>query len=467
MSELHELTASEIIKKIKTEEVSVVEVVSSFLERISRVNPHINAINQVQPERLMSEAKMADNLPKSKKIGKLRGLPISIKDTCHVKGFVCSKSCIGLHKEPSIHDATVVERLRAEGAIILGISNTPELLLSFETDNVLYGRTNNPHNLNYSPGGSSGGEAAIIAAGGSPVGIGSDAGGSIRVPAHYSGISGHKPTTGLVPLTGTIPSDGIGLGSQILSFGPMARSVDDLITIMEIISGYDNKDPHAPPVDFKDPNQVELKKLSVAYFENNPAGGQPPCFETINILNQVIDVLKGEVAIIKKDFPTPVLNILKFQELFIFGGDRGELFKKTIENIGTFPISALTKEFINLAEKSTLNTTEFRQRLVEVEKFRFEMMRFMNQYDILISPVTPTSARLHGSSFFHFFDDSGYVMTHNITGWPATVIPCGFTKEKMPIGIQIAAKPWQDEVALALARKIQSVIGIPKVVLLQ
>ena len=460
MQEIYSLSATKLIKKIKTKKLSVTEVSSAFINRIEQVNPSLNAVLQFDPERILNDAKIADSIISSGiKINKLHGLPITIKDACHVKNFIVSKGCPGLFKTPSTYDSTVVARLKAAGAIILGLTNTPELLLSYESDNLIYGRTNNPYDLTRTPGGSSGGEAAIIAAGGSPAGIGSDAGGSIRQPAHYCGICAHKPTQGLVPLTGNFPLDSAGIGSHLLTMGPMARNVEDLILLMSVISGTDQIDPNAPPVIFKKTIPVNLKSLRIAYFFNNPTD-TPPCHDTVKAMSNVIELLRNEFFSVTKDYPELLNSVYRLHlETFMFAGDGGQSIRQLFAKLKQDHISPLSESFLNLASQYKFSVTELRQRLIEVEQFRYGMLRYMENYDIIISPVTATPAHFHGETFANI-RDVGYAIAHNLTGWPVTVVPCGYANNGLPIGIQIIAKPWHDHVCLAVAMKIQKTLGV-------
>ncbi len=238
--EIYQLSASEIIRKIANKDLTARQAAEAFIKRIKEVNQQLNAIHQVDTVRILHAADEADQaILMGKSLGKLHGLPITIKDTCEVSGFIVGKGYPYFLKYAT-KDSTIVSRLKAEGAIILGVTNVPELLFAYETDNRTHGRTNNPYDLARTPGGSSGGEAALLAVGGSPLGMGSDAGGSIRQPAHYCGICAHKPTQGLLPVAGDIPFDGAaGLVSSVLTIGPMGRYVEDLVLAMEVISGGD------------------------------------------------------------------------------------------------------------------------------------------------------------------------------------------------------------------------------------
>ena len=463
MSEICELSATQLVANIKNKTLSSVEIAQAFTRKIEQINPLINAIHQVDNERILDQALKADKaISAGNTSGKLYGLPVTIKDALEVKGFTCSKGFPGFLNGPSTFNATVVQRLINEGAIVLGITNVPELLLSYESDNLIYGRTNNPHDVKRTPGGSSGGEAAIIASGGSPAGIGTDAGGSIRQPAHYSGICGHKPTQGLVPSTGKIPTDATGLPSQILCVGPMARHVEDLTLLMQIIAGVDSHDPYSMPVPFGNPDTVDIKNLRIAYFYDN--GSANASEDTVKVISDVIRMLKSEVSSIHEAYPEPIRNIYQLHwETFMLGGDGGALLKKLYARFNQKEVSPLAQQFLQRAEQCHFSALELRQHFIAIDQFRYDMMHFMDDYDVILSPVAATPARVHGETPSHL-EDFNYVTVHNLTGWPATVVPCGKSTEGLPVGIQIAARPWQDHVCLALAKKIQTLTGVFPVV---
>lgn len=459
MNNLYELSASELIRKISSKEVLVSEVAESFITRINKINPVLNALNQFNSESILSNAYLADKKFKSINKGKLYGLPLSVKDAFHVKEFFCSKGSLGLYGKKSTFDATAVSRLRAEGAQIYGITNTSELLLAYESDNLIHGRTNNPYDLNRTPGGSSGGQAAIIAMGGSPVGIGNDAGGSIRQPAHYCGIAAHKPTHGLIPNTGNIPIDGFGLASQLVSIGPMSRYVEDLILMMDVLSGPDGIDPHAVPVPFIKNKKFNLNDLKIAYFYDNPTGVLPTT-ETIKAVDKVVEILKPHVNKIVEAYPTPLNDVYKLHyETFILGGDGGQSLINIINNFKDKQISPLTKEYLELSKNCIFSTAELRQRFAQLARFRYEMASFMKDFDLIISPISATPARFHGETFANV-RDFGYITAHNLTGWPATVLPCIYSKEGLPIGVQLVSNSWEDHIPLQVALFLQKILGV-------
>ena len=261
MSELTFLSAVAMAEQIRKQELSPVELVEAHLARIEKLNPKLNAFVHVDAEGARRQARAAEKaVTRHEKLGPLHGVPISIKSSIEVKGMSCESGTKLRAGFVAAQDAPLVSRLRQAGAIILGTTNAPELLMAWETDNLLYGRTNNPWDLSRTPGGSSGGEAAAIAAGCSAGGVGSDGGGSIRVPAHFSGICGLKPTPGRIPATGHFPTS-VGPFALLGVVGPMARTIADLKVLFEVMQGPDDSDPSAAPVPVRWPKRDDLKKL--------------------------------------------------------------------------------------------------------------------------------------------------------------------------------------------------------------
>ena len=223
-------SATEQAKAIRDRQISSEELVRACIKRIEEVNPKLNAVVQLPAETALRQAREADKaLAKGEIRGPLHGVPFTLKDAIETEGVISTGGTLGRASYVPKEDATVVKRLRAAGGVLLGKTNCPEFGWAWESDNLVYGRTNNPYDLSLSPGGSSGGESAIIAAGGSPLGLGSDAGGSVRFPAHCTGIAGIKPTSGRVPRTGHFPGPG-GTLDALWQIGPLARSVADLNT---------------------------------------------------------------------------------------------------------------------------------------------------------------------------------------------------------------------------------------------
>jgi len=264
------LSACEQARLIRERSISSRELISAHLERISAVNPLLHAAVEVQAEHALSDAAAADQeLAAGSLRGPLHGVPFSIKDSIEQAGTRCTAGTWGRRAAPlSTADATVVERLRLAGAIPIARTNLPDLLFAFESANLLFGQTNNPYDCARTSGGSSGGEAALIAACGSPLGLGSDAAGSVRLPAAFCGIVGLKPTSGRLPRTGHFPPAG-GWLEAVWQIGPMARRVEDLILALRVLTGPDGIDPTVPDVPYRDPSRVKLSELRVAFFTDN------------------------------------------------------------------------------------------------------------------------------------------------------------------------------------------------------
>src|SRR5438105_1744111 len=270
MPDLTFLSATSMAEQIRQKKLSPVELVEAHLAKIARLNPQLNAFVQVDADTALRQARVAEHsVTQGQSLGPLHGVPLSIKSSINVGGgFRCeagTKLRAGCVPSP---DAPLVARFRQAGAIILGVTNVPELLMAWETDNLLYGRTNNPWDLSRTPGGSSGGEAAAIAAGLSAGGVGSDGGGSIRVPAHFTGICGLKPTPGRIPATGHFPIS-VGPFALLGVVGPMARTMEDLKLLFEVMQGSDDGDPSAAPVPVCWPGKDDLKRIRIGYFEDD------------------------------------------------------------------------------------------------------------------------------------------------------------------------------------------------------
>src|SRR5438128_3398712 len=269
MSDLTLLSATQMAEKIRQRQVSPRELVEAHLQNIERLNPNLNAFIQVDAEGALRTARRAETtIEKGDALGPLYGVPLSIKGSIAVTAMRCEAGTKLRRGYVAPTDAPLVTRLREAGAIILGVTNTPELLMAWETDNLLYGRTNNPWDLTRTAGGSSGGEAAAIASGCVAGGVGIDGGGSIRVPAHFSGICGLKPTPGRIPSTGHYPNS-VGPFALLGVVGPMARTIADLRVLFEVMAGPDDGDPCAAPVPLRRIALEDLRKIPIGYFEGD------------------------------------------------------------------------------------------------------------------------------------------------------------------------------------------------------
>ena len=457
MDELIYASATSLARAIREKQVSSFEVVEAFLHRIETVNPRLNAVVQLNAEPALTQAKQADlALARGEIIGLLHGVPITVKDSFDTKGIISTAGTKGRASYIPQQDATAVARMCSAGAILLGKTNLPELSLAYESNNLIYGRTNNPYDLSRTPGGSSGGESAIIAAGGSPLGLGTDGFGSIRLPAHFCGIAGLKPTSGRIPFTGLLPH-GFGASAKLRHVGPMARYVEDLILTLPILSGVDWRDPATIPMLLDDPGKVELKGLRVAFYTDNSI--VTPTYEIIGAVRTAVHALADAGAIVEEARPA---GIEQSYELFrdLFAADGGAGVQRLLQMAGTTEIHPFVQQFGEILRPHALTTAEFGGLLVRWDMFRSTLLSFIENYDVIICPVCATPAWRHSSTITEEqFVAGSYSMTYNLTGWPGVAMRGGTSPEGLPIGVQVVARPWREDVALAVAQHLETVLG--------
>jgi amidase len=444
---------TELAQLIRTKFISSEELVNAYLKRIEAVNPPINAVVQLCADAALDQAREADaTLARGESKGALHGVPMTIKDSLDTAGVISTGGTLGRAHFIPEKDATVVARLRAAGAILLGKTNTPELTLSFETNNLVYGRTNNPFDTTRSSGGSSGGAAAIITTGGTPFDIGSDYGGSIRLPSHFCGIAGIKPTSGRVPRTGHIIPFAAGASDAYQQIGPMARYVQDLAMLLPIIAGPDWIDPAIVSMPLHDPQKVDLKQLRVVFHTDN--GAATPTPEVIQTVNKVVQALESQVALVEEKRPEGIERTWEVWDS-LDAADGGAAFTEIIRQAGT---TKTTLKFPRRGGSKAADSAEFNRRIIEVDRFRSRMLAFIKDYDVLICPVNAGVAIPHGT-LTPRIQDFSYTATYNITGWPGVVVRAGASPEGLPIGVQILARPWREDVALAVAQFVESTFG--------
>jgi amidase len=385
----------------------------------------------------------------------LHGLPITLKDSHDTEGVVTTGGTKGRASHVPAQDSAVAGRLRKAGAILLGKTNTPELTLSAETVNLVYGQTRNPYDTERSPGGSSGGAGSIIAAGGSPLDMGSDTGGSIRYPAHFCGIAGLKPTSGRVPRTGHIVPYAMGATDAFTTIGPMARFVEDLILAFPIIAGTDWHDPTIVDMPIGDPASVAMRGLRVAVYSDNGVYDSTP--ETKKAVADAAKALSDAGAIVTEDRPD-VFERMGDLPNSVSGGDGRAWTKRLLERYGTTePHPVLAKR---IAEAKEVSASEFTAHLEHLDTFRSEMLTWMQSYDLILAPVAAFPALPVGQSMEEPYSKGlSYASAYNMTGWPATVVRAGTSPEGMPIGVQVVARPWREDVSLAAALVLEKALG--------
>lgn len=440
-----------LIEGIRTRQFSSVELVEVHIQRIEQVNPKLNAVINFMPEQALAEARKADSaLTRGASLGALQGIPMTIKDSLDTAGIVTTGGTKGRESFIPEHDATVVARLKNAGAILLGKTNTPELTLLLETDNAIFGRTNNPYDLSVIPGGSSGGASAIIASGGSPFDIGTDYGGSIRQPSHFCGIAGIKPTNGRVPRTGHILDYRAGATESYQTIGPMARFVADLDILLPIIAGPDGIDPYIHPVPLQRMDSVDISALRLVYHTDN--GVATPIPEIIEAVQNAVKAVSARVASVEEKQPAGLEHTERIWR-GIAGADGGKVYRDVLKKWGT---EQPTIQWINNLQE--ISSAQLNALLIELAEFRKNMLLFMADYDVMISPINADVAPKHGTSREHI-ENFSYAYHYNLTGHPCVVVRAGTSVSGLPIGVQVIAKHWREDVALAVAKIIEDELG--------
>jgi len=351
------LSGGQQARLIREGSISSVELVRAHLERIAEVNPAINAATEVMARTALGAAQAVDERrARGEILRPFEGVPFSVKDSIEVAGTVCTAGTLGFRNQPvSERDAVLVSRLRDAGAIPIARTNLPDLLFAFESDNLIFGRTNNPYDLSRTPGGSSGGEAALIAAGGSPFGLGSDALGSVRLPAHCCGIASIKPTSGRLDRTGHVPPPG-GWAEMVWQIGPLARRAADLPALMQVLSKGEAVVPAAP----------ELRPLRIAFFTDN--GIITPDDATIATVQRAAralcsaghHVVEARPACIDRTWPL---------EMRILGPDGGDGIRQYLQSIGSTETHPLLHAWLKKYEPLRTDLAGFAKAWEELDDF--------------------------------------------------------------------------------------------------
>ena len=451
-------SAKSMAQAIQGKEVSAEELVEAHLARIEEVNPALNAVVQLAAERARAEAVEADAaLARGESKGALHGVPFTLKDSIDTEGIITTGGTLGRKDFVPDADATVTARLRAAGGILLGKTNTPELTYAGETDNLIYGRTNNPFDLSRAPGGSSGGAGAIVCCGGAAFDIGSDTGGSVRGPAHYCGITGIKPNSGRVPRTGHIVPHSFGAVDSLTQNGPMARYVEDLALILSIISGPDWDDPHIVPMPLGNPADVDISGLRVAFYTDN--GLRIPTDEIVAAVRAAADALADGGCSVEEDLPRAIPDNPEINNQ-LSRGDGQAGARRLLAKYGTTETHEWMTQLLQKASENMVSVGEYTAVLEKIDSYRSAMLGFMQNYDVIVCPVSAFAALPHGESMT---DENragiNYTATYNITGWPSTVVRGGTSPDGLPIGVQVVARPWREDVSLAVAQYLEGALG--------
>ncbi|MGC1224987.1 MAG: amidase [Candidatus Sulfotelmatobacter sp.] len=459
MHDLTFLSALAMAEQVRSKRISPVELVDAHLARIDRLNPKLNAFVEIDAHRARQAARDAENaVMRNEFTGPLHGVPCSIKSSISVAGLRCEAGSRLRAGFVAREDAPLVQRLKLAGAIILGTTNAPELLMAWETDNLLYGRTNNPWEVERTAGGSSGGEAAAIAAGMSAGGVGSDGGGSIRVPAHFCGICGLKPTPGRIPSTGHFPVSA-GPFAAIGVVGPMARTVADLKILFEAMQGPDVGDTCAAPIAVRWPNDDEVRKLKVAFFEDD--GRTPVTPETRAAVRAAAQALSRSGFEVEY-FRPPGLEEARdlWHQYFVVAG--GMLLRPMFKGRES-DMSPIMKDFLQLSESEPkLSAEALLSAWMRRDLLRARFFAEMQRHPILLCAAAAIPAFKHGERSWmvegkkvDYLDAWSYTEFFNLLGNPAAVVPVGRSSEGLPIGVQIVGRPWCEEEVLSVAAALE------------
>jgi amidase len=458
MNEILQYSATRQASLVRQRQVSSRELVAAHLNRIAEVDPKLHATVEVLTKRALAEADGADAaLARGEALGPLGGVPFSIKDSLELAGTVCTAGTLGRSgAAPSTEDATLVARLRRAGGIPIARTNLPDLLFAFESDNLLFGRTNNPYDVNRTCGGSSGGEAALIAACGSPLGLGSDAAGSVRLPAAFCGIAGIKPTSGRLPRTGHFPPAG-GWIEALWQIGPMARRVEDLATVMPLLAAPDECDPTAIGMPAPDPAAVSLRGLRAAFYTDNGFAAAHP--EVAEVVRAAARWLAAETACMDETRPA-CLPAAYDLEMKLIGPDGGDSLRRYLADLGSARVHPLLTGWLDKLEPYRTDLAGLEGYWAEWDAYRAGMFAFLRRYDVILAPAYTQPALPHGASVRdENFRGFSHTMAYNVAGWPAAVVRCGESAGGLPIAVQVVAGPWREDRVLAVASVLEQAFG--------
>jgi len=456
------LSAAEMARLVHERKISPVELVRAHFERIDELNPTLNAFVHLRREEALSEARVAENAAMRGETKPLLGVPVSIKSCIDVAGLPCEAGSKIRANYTAAADATLVKRLKAAGAIILGNTNTAEMLMAYDTDNVLHGRTSNPWDLERTPGGSSGGEAAAIASGMSAAGVGSDGGGSIRVPAHFVGICGLKPTPGRIPTTGHFPA-GVGPFAWMGVVGPMARTIEDLRLMLGVMAGADHADPMAAnyPMDEVDAHELRSVRVGILEAVENVAATA----ETrLAVRDAALALSKAGVETEPIEFEALEAARELWETLFVrIGG--GMLVAEIVKGREAGLSTGLQKYLAVAKSYPALTAEDVLQMQFARDELRARFLTQMERHHVFLAPVCAGPAFRHGDGGWddsfstNYLREMRFSQWFNLLGNPAVVVPVGRSAEGLPIGVQVIGRPYEEMLLLKVAEEIEKRFG--------
>ena len=449
------LAATEQLSLLRRRAITPLELAEEHVRQIQRLNPKLKALVDFDADRVCSFAQQVRS-------GPLAGLPVTVKSSIATAGYRCENGSTLLRGQIPEKNAVVVDRLLSAGAVLLGTTNCPEFLMAYETENLLHGSTRNPWNLEYSAGGSSGGESAAIAAGLSAGGLGSDSGGSVREPAHFTGICALKPTPGRIPGAGHLPPC-LGPFNFLGAIGPMARTVGDVALFFEVLSGQDPTDPNSPPVPYQRVELQNAKRVPIGYFEDD--GLVPVTPETRAAVQAAAQALERQGFTVRPFRPAALEAARKLWWTF-FVQCGAMLYQPTIEGREA-ELSRTFRDFLGLARaEAPLTGDALLNAWVASDQVRAQLLEEMRAFPVLLCPVCSIPAfrpferswMVEGKSVA-YLDAMRYTQWFNLLGAPAAVVPVSQSPEGLPIGVQIAGRPFADELVLAVAGAVEAEFG--------
>lgn len=476
--------AVELARQIARREVTVTAVVDSYIKRQELLNPRLNAIVENCWDEAREEAHQKDDdLEKNPQAPRppFFGVPITVKEMISVAGMKQTLGSIHRRDEIKNRDASVVKRMRDAGAIVLGTTNVPELGFWFECENPIYGWTRNPYDLERTAGGSSGGEAAIIGAGASPLGLGSDVGGSIRIPAGFCGVFGHKPSNRIIPITGHYPLEFENAKKfsdpkyPLTTVGPLCRSAKDLRPSMDVLVGPDGFDPQVRD-DFRmKPPITDWAGKTVWVLSDPIAWGTTRCseevIEAVEISAQYFESLGAQIRRLKPNYLKDAVILWsaalaevqsrKFEDV-LFSTAPPSLFNETIRTLLTrspnYTFPALVTVFAErLLEKSQLQFSEhIKERQQKLATVKQKLTTLLTD-SILLLPTHPRTAPIHHGTFTRPFDFA-YTAVFNALGFPATVAPV-MQHQGLPVSVQIVSAWGNDHATISAAEALEMAFG--------
>src|SRR5271156_5785519 len=457
MNGLTVLPAVELLSMLRRGQISPLELADEYIQQIEHLNPQLNALVDFDAERVRAQARALENPS-----GPLFGLPMTIKSSIATAGYRCEVGSLLHRGNKPRENATVVDRLKSAGGVILGTTNCPEFLMAYETDNRLYGRTANPWDLERTAGGSSGGESAAVSAGLSAAGLGSDSGGSVREPAHFTGICSLKPTPGRLPGRGHLPACD-GPFAILGAIGPMARTVRDVTMLFITLSGQDALDPVSPPIGLRNESLEDLRRVPIAFFEDD--GLIPVTPETRQAVQDAARTLEVQGFSVRPFRPRALEEARQLWWKFFVRG--GAMLLDPLVRERHSELSPTFLDFLAIAHREPpLSSHDLLSAWMDLDRVRRKLLAEMERFPILLCPVCAVPAFRHGERAWEvdgqrvdYFDAMRYTQWFNLLGAPAAVVPVGWSPEGLPIGVQIAGRPFEDERVLGIAAAVEASFG--------